>query len=76
MRPLKPVDPAALCNRRFYAGLSQVYDYIVNPGHWTEDMREEALAPAQLDRPDLQVGGSCGGPRARVRGKWGAEGTG
>lgn len=24
----------------FYAGLSQVYDHIVNPGHWTEDMRE------------------------------------
>jgi len=35
----------------------QVYDYIVNPGHWTTDMREDALSVAQLDSPDLKVGG-------------------
>jgi hypothetical protein len=39
----------------FYKFLSIVYDHVVNPGHWTEDMREAALAPAQLDRPDLKV---------------------
>ncbi|GLI67638.1 hypothetical protein VaNZ11_011886 [Volvox africanus] len=47
----------------FYAGLSQVYDHIVNPGHWTEDMREEALAPAKLDNSNLRVvdvGGGTG----------------
>ncbi|GLC41707.1 hypothetical protein PLESTB_000685800 [Pleodorina starrii] len=47
----------------FYAGLSQVYDHIVNPGHWTEDMREEALVPAKLDDPNLKVvdvGGGTG----------------
>ena len=33
-----------------------MYDSIVNPGHWTEDMREDALEPAKLDSPDLKVG--------------------
>jgi hypothetical protein len=28
----------------------------VNPGHWTVDMRTEALEPAQLDDPSLKVG--------------------
>ena len=40
-----------------------MYDHIVNPGHWTEDMREAALKPAQLDSPDLtvvDVGGGTG----------------
>lgn len=49
--------------KAFYAFLSQVYDYIVNPGHWTSDMREDALQPAQLDSPDLKVvdvGGGTG----------------
>ena len=32
----------------FYRYLSQVYDHIVNPGHWTVDMREDALEPALL----------------------------
>ena len=32
----------------FYRYLSQVYDHIVNPGHWTKDMREDALEPALL----------------------------
>lgn len=36
--------------------LSQVYDHIVNPGHWTVDMRTDALEPAQLDDPNLKVG--------------------
>ncbi|EIE26395.1 S-adenosyl-L-methionine-dependent methyltransferase [Coccomyxa subellipsoidea C-169] len=47
----------------FYAFLSQVYDYIVNPGHWTVDMRTEALEPAKLDNPKLKVvdvGGGTG----------------
>ncbi|PNH02392.1 inner envelope membrane protein, chloroplastic [Tetrabaena socialis] len=47
----------------FYAGLSQVYDHIVNPGHWTEDMRTDALVPAKLDDPNLKVvdvGGGTG----------------
>lgn len=35
---------------------NQVYDSIVNPGHWTEEMRADALEPAQLDRRDLKVG--------------------
>lgn len=39
----------------FYRFLSIVYDKIVNPGHWTEDMRDEALKPAKLDSPDLKV---------------------
>lgn len=49
--------------KAFYAFLSQVYDHIVNPGHWTEDMREDALSVAQLDSPDLKVvdvGGGTG----------------
>ncbi|KAF6255464.1 plant-type MPBQ/MSBQ methyltransferase [Scenedesmus sp. NREL 46B-D3] len=47
----------------FYRFLSIVYDHIVNPGHWTEDMRTDALVPAKLDSPDLKVvdvGGGTG----------------
>lgn len=47
----------------FYRFLSIVYDKIVNPGHWTESMREEALEAADLDRKDLRVydvGGGTG----------------
>eukprot|EP00775_Hariotina_reticulata_P014880 gene14880-15080_t len=47
----------------FYRFLSIVYDHIVNPGHWTEDMRTDALVPAKLDRRDLKVvdvGGGTG----------------
>eukprot|EP00958_Prasinococcus_capsulatus_P003581 scaffold324_cov394-Prasinococcus_capsulatus_cf.AAC.2 len=47
----------------FYRFLSIVYDKIVNPGHWTEEMREEALSHAQLDDPALtvyDVGGGTG----------------
>lgn len=49
--------------KAFYAFLSQVYDYIVNPGHWTTDMRDEALVPAELDDDSLKVvdvGGGTG----------------
>ncbi|EFN58710.1 hypothetical protein CHLNCDRAFT_140353 [Chlorella variabilis] len=49
--------------KAFYAFLSQVYDYVVNPGHWTTEMREDALQPAQLDSADLKVvdvGGGTG----------------
>jgi MPBQ/MSBQ methyltransferase len=47
----------------FYRYLSIVYDHIVNPGHWTVDMRDDALEPAKLDSPDLKVvdvGGGTG----------------
>uniref|UniRef100_A0A7C9D0K3 2-methyl-6-phytyl-1,4-hydroquinone methyltransferase n=1 Tax=Opuntia streptacantha TaxID=393608 RepID=A0A7C9D0K3_OPUST len=47
----------------FYRFLSLVYDHIINPGHWTEDMRDEALEPAKLDNPNLKVidvGGGTG----------------
>lgn len=50
----------------FYRFLSQVYDHIVNPGHWTVDMRTEALEPALLHvaskRPlkVIDVGGGTG----------------
>lgn len=27
----------------------------VNPGHWTVDMRDDALEPAKLDDPGLKV---------------------
>jgi MPBQ/MSBQ methyltransferase len=43
----------------FYRFLSIVYDHVVNPGHWTEDMREAALEPAMLNDPNLKVGGAC-----------------
>jgi MPBQ/MSBQ methyltransferase len=47
----------------FYRFLSIVYDHVINPGHWTEDMREEALEPADLNDPNLvvvDVGGGTG----------------
>eukprot|EP00803_Ostreobium_quekettii_P009657 evm.model.scf_1951EXC.6 EVM.evm.TU.scf_1951EXC.6 scf_1951EXC:29810-30594(+) len=47
----------------FYRYLSIVYDKIVNPGHWTEDMRDDALEPAKLGSPNLKVcdiGGGTG----------------
>eukprot|EP00891_Asterochloris_glomerata_P003576 jgi/Astpho2/3576/Aster-06483 len=47
----------------FYRFLSIVYDKVVNPGHWTEDMREDALSVAKLDSPSLKVcdvGGGTG----------------
>lgn len=34
-----------------------MYDTIVNPPHWNEDMRTDALEPAKLDKPDLEVRG-------------------
>ncbi len=47
----------------FYRFLSIVYDHVVNPGHWTEEMRKEALKPAKLEWPNLDtvdVGGGTG----------------
>ena len=47
----------------FYRFLSIVYDKIVNPGHWTEEMRKEALAPANLGPSNnavVDVGGGTG----------------
>lgn len=39
----------------FYRFLSIVYDTVVNPGHWTEDMRTDALSVAELNNPNLKV---------------------
>lgn len=40
-----------------------MYDHVINPGHWTEDMRDDALEPADLDNRKLavvDVGGGTG----------------
>jgi len=39
----------------FYRFLSLGYDSWVNPLFWTPPMREQALAAARLDRPDLET---------------------
>ncbi len=39
----------------FYRFLSIFYDTIVNPGHWTEDMRTDALTVAELNDENLKV---------------------
>src|SRR3954467_8751115 len=39
----------------FYRVVSLGYDRWINPLFWTEAMRDEALAVAALDRPDLAV---------------------
>ena len=39
----------------FYRFLSIVYDTVVNPAHWTEDMRTDALSVAELNNPNLKV---------------------
>ncbi|PWA72445.1 MPBQ/MSBQ methyltransferase 2 [Artemisia annua] len=47
----------------FYRFLSIVYDNLANPGHYTEDMRDEALEPVDLSNRDLvvvDVGGGTG----------------
>lgn len=47
----------------FYRFLSIVYDHVINPGHWTEDMRDDALEPAELCQHGLKVvdvGGGTG----------------
>ncbi|KAL7151469.1 hypothetical protein ABFS83_04G033500 [Erythranthe nasuta] len=47
----------------FYRFLSIVYDHVINPGHWTEDMRDDALEPADLYTRNLtvvDVGGGTG----------------
>ncbi|MBA0708791.1 hypothetical protein Golax_023883 [Gossypium laxum] len=47
----------------FYRFLSIVYDHVINPGHWTEDMRDDALEPADLNDRDMvvvDVGGGTG----------------
>ncbi|KAJ9535525.1 hypothetical protein OSB04_un001342 [Centaurea solstitialis] len=47
----------------FYRFLSIVYDHVINPGHWTEDMRDEALEPADLHSRNMivvDVGGGTG----------------
>lgn len=47
----------------FYRFLSIVYDHVINPGHWTEDMRDDALEPADLNDRNMivvDVGGGTG----------------
>ena len=47
----------------FYRFLSIVYDHVINPGHWTQDMRDDALEPADLHSRKLKVvdvGGGTG----------------
>ncbi|MCI19638.1 2-methyl-6-phytylbenzoquinone methyltransferase, partial [Trifolium medium] len=47
----------------FYRFLSIVYDHVINPGHWTEDMRDDALEPAELTNRNMlvvDVGGGTG----------------
>lgn len=47
----------------FYRFLSVVYDHVINPGHWTEDMRDDALEPAELYDNEFKVvdvGGGTG----------------
>ena len=47
----------------FYRFLSIVYDHVINPGHWTQDMRDDALQPADLHSRKLKVvdvGGGTG----------------
>ncbi|KAK9087049.1 hypothetical protein Syun_029443 [Stephania yunnanensis] len=48
----------------FYMFLSIVYDHVIKGfGYWTEDMRDEALEPLELNDPDLvvvDVGGGTG----------------
>ncbi|KAI3996065.1 hypothetical protein MKX01_004860 [Papaver californicum] len=47
----------------FYRFLSIVHNHVINPGHWTEDMRDDALEPADLNDRNLvviDVGGGTG----------------
>ncbi|PIA31610.1 hypothetical protein AQUCO_04900126v1 [Aquilegia coerulea] len=47
----------------FYRFLSVIYDHVINPGHWTEDMRDDALEPADLSDRNMivvDVGGGTG----------------
>ncbi|GMI66496.1 INNER ENVELOPE PROTEIN 37, VITAMIN E DEFECTIVE 3, ALBINO OR PALE GREEN MUTANT 1 [Hibiscus trionum] len=47
----------------FYRFLSIIYDHVINPGHWTEDMRDDALEPADLNDRNMivvDVGGGTG----------------
>lgn len=49
----------------FYRFLSIIYDTIVNPFHWTREMRERSLAQAHLESPGrslktVDVGGGTG----------------
>ncbi|XP_074586796.1 2-methyl-6-phytyl-1,4-hydroquinone methyltransferase 2, chloroplastic-like [Curcuma longa] len=47
----------------FYRLISIAYDQILNPPHWNEDMRDDALEPADLHDPELKVvdvGGGTG----------------
>nr|BAL46505.1 MPBQ methyltransferase [Diospyros kaki] len=61
------LSPGSSSTRKRRSGstgfLSIVYDHVINPGHWTEDMRDEALEPADLFDRNLRVvdvGGGTG----------------
>ncbi|KHN18850.1 37 kDa inner envelope membrane protein, chloroplastic [Glycine soja] len=56
----------------FYRFLSIVYDHVINPGHWTEDMRDDALEPADLNDRNMivvDVGGGTGFTLAKAKQK-------
>ena len=66
--PARPVTAPRFIQHKkeafwFYRFLSIVYDHVINPGHWTEDMRDDALEPADLYSRHLKVvdvGGGTG----------------
>ncbi|CAN6361871.1 unnamed protein product [Urochloa humidicola] len=66
--PARPVTAPRFIQHKkeafwFYRFLSIVYDHVINPGHWTEDMRDDALQPAELYSRHLKVvdvGGGTG----------------
>ncbi|OEL38545.1 2-methyl-6-phytyl-1,4-hydroquinone methyltransferase 2, chloroplastic, partial [Dichanthelium oligosanthes] len=66
--PARPVTAPRFIQHKkeafwFYRFLSIVYDHVINPGHWTEDMRDDALEPADLYSRNLKVvdvGGGTG----------------
>jgi len=66
--PPRPASQPMLCSfstcKRHFGSIDSfqlcMYDHIINPGHWTEDMREDALEPADLNDRNmivLDVGG-------------------
>jgi hypothetical protein len=59
----------------FYRYLSIVYDDVVNGWHWNDDMRVEALRPADLRAGQKVRVGRTRGPRASGRGDGRTDGA-
>ncbi|KAE8681712.1 2-methyl-6-phytyl-1,4-hydroquinone methyltransferase [Hibiscus syriacus] len=51
----------------FYRFLSIIYDHVINPGHWTEDMRDDALEPADLNDRNMIVVDVGGGTEGALK---------